>query len=392
LLVAAFLVLPASVVVPAATAGASCAALGNADWVGVYTLTGQPASSAQWVTVHLDESGGTLSGSITSLNGNPVSGTSTTGTYDANACVVQGTTTGLPGADPINFQGAVSGDASQIDSGLWSAPSQGLSGSFSLARALHSVSTPSDTSLTTDPGTGATPADPIQVSVSSPTAQPILIQTGSTTNPPVPGYQLLDQLVHIETPPAQPGSYLTLEFVLDGSVLAQFGASAGNISVFRNGVELKPHPGCTGQTPTLPCISGPETVVPGTNPGDVKITVFTNSASIWSFGLPLSYISPYSNDEGKSLYIDAVFLHSGDVGAIQKTATQFMVYLGGLSQANPPTLGEDIPSTTDFTVTSNYDETEALQVRGASTLFGTYPENLQRIGVKLLAFLIVLSR
>lgn len=80
------------------------------------------------------------------------------------------------------------------------------------------------------------------------------------------------------------------------------------------------------------------------------------------------------------------------MGAIQKTATQFMAYLGGLAQANPPTLSEDIPSTTNFTVTSNSDETEALQVRGASTLFRTYPENLQRIGVRLLAFLVVLSR
>ena len=180
---------------------------------------------------------------------------------------------------PDNFDGTISPDGYQF-AGNWVYDFGVLSGTFTLGLATETVAASAVTTLTTDSGgTGATPSDPLQTTVASTTAGDLSISQGTASGGNQNGYQLLDRVVKIDAPPATTSSPLSFSFELDASSLN--GATATDLAVFRNGVQLVD---CTGPADTAspdPCISS-RVDLPN---GNVQIAVLTSAASIWSFGV-----------------------------------------------------------------------------------------------------------
>jgi hypothetical protein len=131
-----------------------------------------------------------------------------------------------------------------------------------------SATLPAGGTLSTDrEGDGATPADPVETSVTTPVAGAVSIDEGSASAGST-AYSFLGLQVQISAPAATAGNPLLLRFRFDASVLP-----ARPVQVFRNGVALT---GCPGD----PCLAG-RSVFPD---GDLELTVRTSLASAWTFG------------------------------------------------------------------------------------------------------------
>lgn len=123
--------------------------------------------------------------------------------------------------------------------------------------------------LTTDSeGDGATPADPVETSVTTPVAGLVSIAESAMTAPATTAFSFLGQQVQITAPAATSADPLVIVFRLDASIAA--------LQVFRNGVAV---PDCPGD----PCVAGRATLADG----DVELTVRTSAASTWTFGTAL---------------------------------------------------------------------------------------------------------
>jgi len=128
--------------------------------------------------------------------------------------------------------------------------------------------------VTTDTeGDGATAADPIETTVTSPNPGSIEITEGSITGTPPGSFTFVGQQVSINAPAATVGNPLILVFTIDSSVGAPL-----NVAIFRNGL-LVPSCSGAGATPN-PCVANRQLVA-----GDVQITVRTSTASNWNFGV-----------------------------------------------------------------------------------------------------------
>jgi hypothetical protein len=259
--------------VPATPAGAACPTLGpSARWLFPYT---QGGSNGLWSEGFLASSGTTVTGHLTSINGgdafpNEVVGTLSCGSFTGTLRGIDGNTTNIP------LSAVLLPNGDELVDGIWSGGN-----TWSGARVQHAVEATDAVELTTDPdSSGATPAEPVQVGVTSPVAGDIAISTASAANPVTAGYQLMNQIVHIEAPSATPEEPLVFQFVLDASTI--LGGTAADIGVFRNGFVLA---NCSPTAGTAadpdPCVAS-RVVLPG---GDVRITVRTADASTWAFGV-----------------------------------------------------------------------------------------------------------
>lgn len=260
-------------------AGAACPPVGAVGdrWIIAYTILGIPGSF--WgESVVQTVNGNTFTSTLLSLNGDPQPSNTTTVTLTCNQAV--GSNTGVPGAGTLTFVGTLSDDGNEISGGQWSTTT-GFAGQYSAARVLATASAVSD-SLTTDPtNSGATPAEPVQISIQSPSVGSLTIDRGISSLPVVNGYQLLDQVVHISAPTATDADPLVLDFVLDSTAVA--GRTLGQLEVFRNGSlvdECSPSAGSSA-TPD-PCVAA-RMLLAG---GDMQFTVRTSRASAWTFGAP----------------------------------------------------------------------------------------------------------
>jgi hypothetical protein len=140
-----------------------------------------------------------------------------------------------------------------------------------------SATLPAGGTVTTDrEGDGATPASPVETTVTTPVAGTVtILQTqasfGSTA------FTFLGQQVTIVAPVATAALPLRLAFRLEGTL----GVNAATLQVFRNGVQV---PACTGAGATPdPCVTS-RTTLPD---GDVELVVLTSAASKWTFGTPI---------------------------------------------------------------------------------------------------------
>jgi ABC-type transport system substrate-binding protein len=131
---------------------------------------------------------------------------------------------------------------------------------------------------TVSTGDEASPAAPLQTSVTVPSGGDVTITQGRSTTSVPPEYQLLEQQLDISAPAQTPPAFLTFAFELDGSLLAAAGLTIGEVAVLRNGAGI---PNCTdaGATPD-PCIAS--RTLQGD--GDGEIVVRSSQASIWEFG------------------------------------------------------------------------------------------------------------
>jgi hypothetical protein len=162
--------------------------------------------------------------------------------------------------------------------GTWSADSGAgpLSGTFDMGRVATAVSG-SGTTLST--GSGATPSQPLQTALTSPTSGSLDISESTVSNPgSFSGFQLLNQFVKIDAPSATASVPLQFTFELDASVLG--GATAQSLEIFRNGGVVSGCVGPPGVASPDPCVSSRVTLPDG----NVQITVLSSGASVWNFG------------------------------------------------------------------------------------------------------------
>ena len=131
--------------------------------------------------------------------------------------------------------------------------------------------------VTTDPeGDGATPQDPVETSVTSPSGGEVTIQEGPATGANPDGFSLLGQQVSIEAPAGTPAEPLTIVFTFDASQFA--GVDPQTIEIFRDGVLVED---CTGADFTSEddvCVVSRDVLADG----DLRLTVRTVHASTWA--------------------------------------------------------------------------------------------------------------
>ncbi len=131
-------------------------------------------------------------------------------------------------------------------------------------------------------GDGATPSDPIETSVITPTGGTVSISESLMTLPAPEGFQFLAQQINIAAPPATPEAPLQIAFVLDVSRVPAEETEL-TLQVFKNTVPIIECSGAPGTAFPDPCVTLRERLPDG----DVRLTVLTSTASPWNLGLAL---------------------------------------------------------------------------------------------------------
>ena len=126
---------------------------------------------------------------------------------------------------------------------------------------------------------GATPEDPIETSVTTPTGGTVTITESEDETLLPDTYALLGQAVDISAPPATIDAPLELRFVIEPSIIPP-GQSKDTIDIFRDGSAVLECTDASGHADPDPCVSSRGF----TSAGDVEIVVLTSTASVWSMG------------------------------------------------------------------------------------------------------------
>jgi hypothetical protein len=139
---------------------------------------------------------------------------------------------------------------------------------------------PGGTATTDVEGDGATPEDPVETSVTSPSGGEVTIQEGPATGADPDGFALLGQQIDIEAPPGTPANPLTIVFTFDASLLE--GVDPQTVEIFRDGVLVADCTGAEFTTDEDVCVVSREVLADG----DLQMTVRTVHASTWAPGVP----------------------------------------------------------------------------------------------------------
>ena len=136
--------------------------------------------------------------------------------------------------------------------------------------------------VTTDAGGGATPSQPTQAAVTTPSGGSVTITITAATPSPPSGFQVLTGAVEISAPSATANDPLVLVFTIDASIIPA-GQDQNTITILKDGVMV---PDCLGSSTASPdpCVSQ-RTPLAG---GDVELTVLTSTASQWAFTVPVA--------------------------------------------------------------------------------------------------------
>jgi hypothetical protein len=143
------------------------------------------------------------------------------------------------------------------------------------------TSVPAGGSATTDTeGDGATAADPLETTITSPNAGPVSITETSASVLPPPGFTLVGQVVDINAPPATAASPLVIAFEIAAAAIPA-GSDQDSIQVLKDGVLVPACTGAAGVASPDPCVASRQLLANG----NVQITVLTSNASLWSFAV-----------------------------------------------------------------------------------------------------------
>jgi hypothetical protein len=260
-----------------ATANASCpSGPGSGHWIGDYTANGN--SGYWWDADFVNDGNGHVSGQITALNG--AGQGPNTWDISVNCGDFNGTLVGVAPV-PVITHATMSADGDSITDGSWAFTDGTNYGTWSGALITRTASAADATTLTTDPDhTGPTPQAPLQVDVVAPVAGNLSVSVGSADAGVQNGYQLLNQIVHIQAPTTTADTPMQFTFALDASTL--LGAPPSEVTVFRNGAVVADCDDPNGSTATPdPCVASRVPL----DQGGVQITVRTSAASIWAFGV-----------------------------------------------------------------------------------------------------------
>ena len=134
-------------------------------------------------------------------------------------------------------------------------------------------------SVTTDvEGNGATPTDPLETTVTTPSGGTISIREVAATASAPTGFSFVGYQVNITAPAETPANPLVLVFRLDASIVPA-GQNQNTIEIRRNGALV---PDCIGAGATPdPCVAA-RNLLPD---ADVEIAVRTSAASAWTFSV-----------------------------------------------------------------------------------------------------------
>lgn len=124
---------------------------------------------------------------------------------------------------------------------------------------------------------GATPADPLETTITSPNGGEIILGEQAATGTPPGGFTFLDKQVNITAPPASAASPLVLVFRIDASAIP-LGENQNTITVLKNNLPVGNCPGSSTAAPD-PCVTGRALL----GDGDVQLTILTSTASRWNF-------------------------------------------------------------------------------------------------------------
>ncbi len=158
-------------------------------------------------------------------------------------------------------------------------------GGFALNRLCIEVSETAPPGGTVSTGGDATPAAPLQSSVTVPDdgeSREVSITQGISDASVQPSFALLEQQLDVSVEPAGTvAEPLVLAFELDASVLAAAGIGIADVVVYRNGDPVADctNPGGTSAEPD-PCVASRTTQADG----DGLVIVRTSAASRWNFG------------------------------------------------------------------------------------------------------------
>jgi TolB protein len=156
--------------------------------------------------------------------------------------------------------------------------------------ASQTVAAGSTVSTATGDGT-ASASDPINTSITTPVAGTISISETSTTQQAPSGFTFFGQQINIEAPQASVQQPLSLQFVIDSSLMPS-GTDYTNVQLFRDGVRIEPCDGGTSATSASPdpCIKQRTLLADG----DAQITVLSSHASQWNIGVAKAGTPLYS--------------------------------------------------------------------------------------------------
>lgn len=160
--------------------------------------------------------------------------------------------------------------------------SRGDNLAVTVTKNITEVAAPGATVTSDYENDGATVANPVEASVTTPTGGnvSIVIINSENINDPTNGYTFFGRQVSIVAPVETVEAPLTLAFRVDSSVVPA-GQSASTMQITRNGVIV---PACADQTTATPnpCIFLRATL----GDGDIQISVHTTAASAWASGFP----------------------------------------------------------------------------------------------------------
>lgn len=160
--------------------------------------------------------------------------------------------------------------------------SMGMQIAINVSKNITENATPGATITSDYEGDGATEANPIEASVTTPTGGPVsivIVQSNNVTDP-TNGYTFFGRQVNITAPAETIENPLTLSFTIDSSVIPA-GESASTMQITRNGTVV---PDCTDQVTASPnpCIFSRQTL----SDGDILVKIHSTSASAWASGFP----------------------------------------------------------------------------------------------------------
>ena len=145
---------------------------------------------------------------------------------------------------------------------------------------MTEVVAPGGTATTDTEADGATAADPVETSVTSPNGGTVSIVEATTTMTPPSGFSFLGQQVSITAPAATAADPLVIVFQIDASAIPA-GEDETTVQVFKNGVLVPACTGAPGVADPDPCISNRTLLADG----DIELTALSSTASDWNFGV-----------------------------------------------------------------------------------------------------------
>jgi hypothetical protein len=167
---------------------------------------------------------------------------------------------------------------------------KGMDISFGVTKNITKSAAAGATVTSDEENDGATLADPVETSVTTPSGGnvSIVVIASSTVSDQTNGYQFFDRQISVSAPQETVESPLTLSFRIDSSKVPT-GEDENSVQVTRNAVVI---PACTDATTATPdpCVFSRQRL----SDGDIRVSIHSTTASVWGSGFPIHVPLPTS--------------------------------------------------------------------------------------------------